>query len=168
MPDNEPKVSLNAFLEKFPEVVPPITLTNDMQFTFSKNNDPLTQPMIRQYLEPLEGERSDEMTEFIPCFRIAQTHEFHAIVYFKASLLDYRYVLVTFTQTGIFVDKQTIAGTYSDGELLVESVASIEDDWEILIVSGKDQKSQNEIFDPTSSRAYRLEMLPDGKIVEME
>jgi hypothetical protein len=56
--------------------------------------------MVQQYLEPLEGAASDELTEFIPCFRIPDTPGMHALVYWRAGLLTYQYRMITFSEKG--------------------------------------------------------------------
>jgi len=66
------------------------------------------------------------------------------------------------------IDKRVIAGTFSDNELLVTSVATIDPDWEILIVSGKQPAQEKFKFDATKSTRQRLEILPEGKIINMQ
>jgi hypothetical protein len=156
-------IKLSAFLEMFPEVKLPITLTDESQRIFSASNEPFNQAMVEQYLIPLEDGEIDEFTEFVPCFRIPETYDFHAIVYWKAELLQYQYVLVTFAKDGQFIDKRIIAGTFYDGKALTTSVATIDEEWEILIVSGQSAGGEN--YDPQSSRHQRLEILPEGQIV---
>ncbi len=156
-------IKLSAFLEMFPEVKLPITLTEESQRIFSASNEPFNQAMVEQYLTPLEDGEIDEFTEFVPCFRIPETYDFHAIVYWKAELLQYQYVLVTFAKDGQFIDKRIIAGTFYDGKALTASVATINEEWEILIVSGQSAGGEN--YDPQSSRHQRMEILPEGQIV---
>ena len=159
------KVSFAHFLEKFPELPLPITLNNEAHHAFSRENDPLSPLMIEQYILPLEDLVVDEFTEFVACFRIPETHGFHAVVYWRASLLDYQYKLATFTRKGELIDIRIIAGTFSDGETLIQSFATIEEDWEILVVSGQVKTGQKEPYDASSSTTYSLELLPDGTII---
>lgn len=156
-------VSLKHFIERFPEARLPITLTDSSQRVFSATNEPFPQLVIDQYLAPLEGEPVDEYTEFVPCFRIPDTTDFHAVVYWKAELLNYQFILTTFSKKGELIDKKVIAGTYFDGNSLVSSVATIDEDWEILIVSGKTEDEK--IYDATGSKTTKLELLPDGQII---
>ena len=158
-------VQFDHFLEKFPELDLPITLGEETHHHFSNQNDPLPGLMIEQFLAPLES-NVDEFTEFIACFRFIDTKNFHALVYWKAGLMDYTYTLVTFTTKGLVIDKRVIAGTFSDGKVLTQSVATIDEDWGILIASGQSSSNENE-YDASSSTAYNLELLPDGKIVNI-
>jgi hypothetical protein len=162
----QPKVSFQHFLEKFPEVPLPITLGEDSHHAFSQRNDPLSALMIEQFIEPIEVKEQDEFTEFIPCLRIPKTDGFHAIIYWRAMLLSYEYTLATFSKRGELIEDRVIAGTFSNGDLLVSSVATIEDDWMIYIVSGKSQADEKNSFDPKSTTATTLELLPEGNIVE--
>jgi hypothetical protein len=159
-------VSLEHFIERFPVARLPITLNEASQRIFSAANEPFNQLIVDQYLIPLDGIEVDEYTEFVPCFRIPDTHEFHAIVYWKAELLNYQFILATLSKKGELIDKKVIAGTYYDGQVLVGSVATIDEDWEILIISGK---TENEtIYDASSSTTTKLELLPEGQIINIE
>ncbi len=161
------KVSFLQFLDLFPEIELPITLTNETQLEFSRHNDPIPAPMIHQILAPIEGCEVDEFTEFIPCFKIPQTFDIHAIVFWKAGLMNYQYYLATFNKAGQLLDKAVIAGTYSKDDMLIESVATIESDWIIYIVSGKSSTDQNN-YDASTSQAFNLELLANGQIITSE
>lgn len=164
--DKEPKISFKHFLTKFPEVELPVTLTDEVLRDFSANNDPLPPLMLAQFILPLEGvEEMDEFTEYIACLRIPKTLDFHAIIYWKGALMDYQYILATFTKKGELIDRRVIAGTYSDGSTLIKSVATIDNDWIIYVVSGK-SAAQDPTYDATKSNAFNLELLANGQIID--
>ncbi len=154
------KVSFEHFLEKFPEIELSITLSDDSAIEFSKNNDPLPSRIIHEFIDDQE----DEFTEYIACLRIPKTLDFHAIIYRKAALLNYQYVLATYDKKGKLIDKSAIAGTYSNGKSLTKSVATIEEDWIIYIVSGQTAANAS-TYDPTTSNAFNLELLATGEII---
>ena len=154
------KISFDHFLEKFPEIELPITLSDDSAIEFSKSNDPLPAQMIQQFIDVEE----DEFTEYIACVRIPKTHDFHAVIYWKAALMNYQYVLATYDKKGKLLDKAVIAGTYSDGNMLTKSVATIEEDWIIYIVSGQ-AAADTSFYDPSTSNAFNLELLATGEII---
>jgi hypothetical protein len=156
------KTSFPEFLDYFPLLELPVTLGEHEHHDFSQTNEPLPDALIERFLSPME-EAIDEFTEFVPCFRFPGTHGFHALVYWKAALMNYYYVLATFTPQGELVDRQIIAGTFSDGKTLMHSMATIDEAWEILILSGSGSALTNE-YDASSSKARKLELLPDGKI----
>ena len=156
----EQKISFEYFLEKFPEIELPVTLSDDSASEFSKKNDPLPAQMIQEFIDDQE----DEFTEYIACLRISNTHDFHAIIYWKAALLNYQYILTTYDKKGKLIDKSVIAGTYSDGKSLTKSVATIEEDWIIYIVSGQ-TAANTSTYDPTTSNAFNLELLATGEII---
>ena len=161
-----PKVKFPHFLEKFPEVVLPVTLAEEAHHAFSWNNDPLPALMIEQFILPLEDRETDDFTEFVPCMRIPDTNEFHAVIYWRAGLMNYQYTLACYTKKGELIDKRVIAGTFSDGQALTASVATIDEDWIISVVSGEAGAGQK-LYDPSSSTAYQLELLPEGRIVNV-
>ncbi len=152
---------LQEFLAAFPKIQLPVTLTMDLAHVFSQNNDPLPDSLVEGFLLPL-GEESDGFTEFIPCFALPDTEDFHAVVYWKASLMRYAYTLITLDKKGALIDRVVLAGTFSDQNALIQSVATIEEDWDIVVMSGK--ASLDGAYDATSSKMTTMELLPDGKL----
>ena len=156
----ELKISFQHFIEKFPEIELPVIFTDESAIEFSKNNDPLPSQMIHQFIDDQE----DDFTEYIACIRIPKTHDFHAIIYWKAALMNYHYVLATYDKKGKLIDKSVIAGTYSDGKSLTKSVATIDEDWIIYIVSGQ-TAADAPSYNATTSNAFNLELLATGEII---
>jgi hypothetical protein len=162
---NIPRVSFGQFIEKFPEIKLPVILAEDSHHSFSKHNEPLPGLMVEQFIQPLETEPTDEFTEFVPCLRLPETYDFHAIVYWRAGLMNYQYTLATFTKKGELIDKRVIAGTFSDGKVLITSVATLDEDWIIYIASGQ---SKEGLFDASNSTTSQLELLPEGNIIHLD
>lgn len=160
------KVSFQGFLKKFPQVELPVTLGSDTHLDFSRNNPPLDPLHIEDYIAPLE-EEIDEYTEFIPCFSIPNTEKFHALVYWKAGLLNYQYRLVSFDERGNLINDKVIAGTFSNNKTITQSVATIDEFWSIHIVTGI-AGVEEETYDPTRSKAMELELFTDGIIGEIK
>jgi hypothetical protein len=160
------KVSFTHFLERFPEIELPITLSDREHHSFSADNDPLPMPAIEKYLLPVEQmDEVDEFTEFIPCFSLPGTEEFgfKAVIYWKAQLMKYEYILATFSKKGKLIDRKVIAGISSRKNEVRQSVVTIDEDWMIYIVEGvKDEESS---FKADSSKAYQMELLSDGRMV---
>jgi hypothetical protein len=166
MQAQELEIDFQHFIEYFPELELPVHLDDEVHHTFSLENEPLPSLAIEQYLLPIE-EDTDELTEFIPCFRVPETYDFHAIIYWKAAIMNYQYVLATFEKSGELIDKRVIAGTFSDGTSVIKSVATIEEDWMILTMTGK-MSSHEELYDATSSKMLEMELLPDGTITAQQ
>ena len=158
------KVRFTDFLDYFPEVPLPVTLTEESHHAFSQNNEALSAVMIEQFIQHIEPQAPDEYTEYIPCFRIPETHGFHAIVYFKAALMTYEYVLLTFDEKGISIDKRVIAGTKMIEDKLQRTVATIDDDWIIYCVRGA-APAHNPQYDPSLSKSIHYELLATGEII---
>jgi len=158
------KASFKDFINKFPKIDLPITLSEESHLHFSKAGMPLPAEMIRDFLEPLQKEPSDEFTEFQPCFRIPKTKDFHAIVYWKASLLTYQYLIATFTKKGVLIEHQVLSGTQVENNVIARTVATINDNWNIFIVGGVEQQESG-AFSPTESEAVQLELQESGQII---
>lgn len=163
----KPEFTFKDFLEQFPTIELPVTLSDEIIRAFSANNEPFPPLMIDQFIVPYEEEVPDELTEFIACFKIPETHSFQAVVYWKAGLMTYEYTLATYTDKGDLLDKRVIAGTFYDGKNLTQSVAIIEEDWEILVMSGQADKN-SPTYDAKNSRVTKLELLPEGQIIDLD
>ncbi len=160
------KLYFHDFLAKFPPIPMPVTLGEDTHHTFSTENDPLSDAMILQFIHPIEEVAADdEFTEYVPCFSIDGTEQFIALVWWKAELLNYEYVLATFNAKGELISKKTIAGTTIKDGVVTRAVAFINDEWEIIIGEGTSPDG-NTVFDPTTSRTRNMEILISGEIVE--
>ncbi|MEM1218180.1 MAG: hypothetical protein AAGH79_04685 [Bacteroidota bacterium] len=167
MAKSNQKISFQQFLEIFPELELPVTLTEETSSDFGNNNEPFPALMIDAFLTPLQEMIEDpSVTEYIPCFRIPDTYEFHAVIYWKASLLTYQYAMATFTKKGELIDHRIIAGTYFDGKTLTQSVATVDKDWTIYVVSGQTEDTNELSYDASTSKAFNLELLPDGNITD--
>lgn len=157
------KTDFEKFIGLFPQLLLPITLGEDTHLTFSRKNKPFSITVLREFIEPLEDEVFDDTTEALPCFRLPGTKDFYAIVYWKASLMNYQYIMATFDKWGGLIDKKTIAGTFSDGFELTQSVATINEKWQIYIASGQSDV-EDESYVAASSSVQRMKLLEDGKI----
>jgi len=158
--------SFKIFLKHFAQEKLPITLSDENIGYFDRKNQPLGADVIRQFI--LQGEKveedEDEMTEYIACNKIPDTEEFHAVVYWKAKLLEYDFILATYNKNGVLINKKVIAGLRSDGQKVLRSVATIDEDWIIHIVVG--EKDENvKLYDPALSQSMHMELLANGDII---
>lgn len=157
------EVTFEDFLSFFPEIELPITLTQESSLEFSKHNRPLPGAIIQEFILPYETEK-DELTEFLPCFKIPETNNFHAVVYWKAGLLTYEYKLITFDKNGKLIDGKVIAGTISNGESIIRTVSTIDPEWIIHSIVGEQKVKQSNKIN-TESKSFTLELLATGEII---
>jgi len=161
-----------AFYDFFPEVALPVTVSETTINYYSVNNKALPKELIDTYLvdqalffadqdqpDPLE-----DIEEFIPCFRLPQKEKYHAIVYWKAGLMKYEYILRTFDLKGKLISKQIIASTSSDGQFIRHIVATITDELEIYLMGG--DATVNDLYDASSSIELAFEIDEDGFIMQ--
>lgn len=154
------KYSFAQFLQAFPTIELPVTLNEEAHHTFSQVNKPLPSALIEQFLAETLGP-VDEYTEFIPCFRYTEKDKFHAIVVWKASLLTYEYILMTYDPKGQLLQMEAIAGMTSHGETIWRRMAMISEDLIINVVEGKQEGTQ---YDTQASLNYYLEIMDNGFI----
>ncbi|MEY3051222.1 MAG: hypothetical protein RLY31_1007 [Bacteroidota bacterium] len=162
-------LSFDVFVGKFPEIKLPVSLSEEQASEFAGINDPLSERLILEHLQPsaqMYGDFDDELTEYVPCLRIPDLTEFIALVVWRASLAGYQYILYTFERGGKLIDRAVIGGTYWEDDIITRSVARIDEDLTVYIVSSQ-TTGEHEGFDPASSTTREYEILPDGKIVEL-
>lgn len=157
-------INFPAFIAKFPPVNLPITLGEETHHVFGIENEPLSDALIESFILPVDQADLDEFTEYVPCFSIADTENFVAVVWWKAELLNYEYTLATYTVQGQLIGREVIAGTrVTDGKVF-RAVAFINEEYEITIGEGESPDG-NQLFDPTTSKTRYLEIMVNGEIV---
>lgn len=150
------------FIEFFPLLDLPFSLLPDIG-QIPSSSLPLPGVMIDAYILPFEGDEVDEYTEYIPYGRIEGTKDFHALIYWKAGLLKYEFILATYGLDGHLISHAIVAGLRSDDEGILHSVAIINKDLSITIAEGLTPEEENSLdFDNTST--YQMAILPDGYI----
>ncbi len=158
------KLNFADFVSKFPPVSMPVTLGEDTHHLFSTENPPLSEALISTFIHPTEEEvADDEFTEYVPCFAIDDTKEFIALVWWKAELLNYEYILATFNIRGELIDREVIAYTRIEEGKVHRAVATINGEYELDIALGTSYGSED-LLDPSTSRTLRLEILASGEI----
>ena len=152
------------FIAKFPPVNMPVTLGEDTHHVFSTENEPLSDAMIAQFIHPTEPVVSDdEFTEYVPCFAIDDTEQFIALVWWKAELLNYEYILATFNIKGELISREVIGYTRVGEGKVHRAVVTINEEYELIIAEGT--SDERDLFDPTTSKTRHLEILATGEIV---
>ena len=158
----QPTADFAEFIEFFPELDLPLSLLPDVS---QIPVDPLPLPGILQdaFIRPFEAEELDEFTEFVPFGRIVGTKDFHAIVYWKASLLRYEYILATYSKTGEPLSHAIVGGIRYEEEGTIHSVAVVHEDYRIIIAEGLDDAGLLSM-DPAQTQTYQMALLPSGLI----
>jgi hypothetical protein len=133
---NKPSASLFAeFIEFFPPLVLPLSLLPDIR-QIPSDSLPLPLAMLEEFILPLEGSEADEYTEYIPYGHLINIGDFYAVIYWKAGVMRYEYVLATYDKEGTVISHAIIGGMRSDEEGMLHSVAVIKEDKTITIAEG--------------------------------
>jgi hypothetical protein len=154
---------LDQILHYFPKSELPLLLSDDHIGDFEAISDQLPQSFIEQFIMVWENDEDDETTEYIPCAALPSTDTFFPIVYWKAGLLRYDFILITLDKRGEVISRRSIASTVVEGNVIKKSIANIEQDYIINIIAA--HSVGDDIIDPTSSKAFSMEILPSGEII---
>lgn len=157
-------IKFEHFLSKFPKVDLPVVLSEDSHHDFSKENEPLPPLMVEQFITQYETTVQDDLTEYIACFQLPIDKKgFKAIIYWKAGLLNYDYVLAIYDEkTGVMVDKKAIAGTKVINNAVKRIVAFLKEDFTIHSAEGVEESGKEYVADSTKVKRY--EILDNGRI----
>lgn len=156
--------SFDQFLTHFPEIALPVTLAEGQQLAFSRQNDPLTPLMIERFISPAEAEERDELTEYVPCFRIPDTPHYLGLIYWRGSLLNYEFNLITYSTEGEIIDRKPIASTSVQQEQVVQSAVTIKEDRSLVVVEGLGDGEEALSYEASDSKVYQLFLEDDGRI----
>jgi hypothetical protein len=151
------------FLMLFPEIELPITLSTDAQREIELVNEPLNAAWIARFV--LDEAQIDEFTEFMACFKIPDTKDFVAVVYWQASLEGNAFFLATFSKDSSLIDHRLIAGTLYLEDGMKQLVCSIGKDWSINRVEGL-LGSKGEIIKTDDPKITFMQITLEGEIVE--
>lgn len=157
-------VKFDYFLSKFPVVELPVILSEDSHHDFSNENDPLSPAVIDKFMTQYETTVQDDMTEYVACFQLPlENKSFSAIIYWKAGLLNYDYILATYdTKTGTMIDKKAIAGTKVVGNAVKRIVAIVKEDLTVHSAEGIEEGGQD--YDADSTKVKKFAILDNGRI----
>jgi hypothetical protein len=153
---------IERILHYFPETELPVMISEDHLVDFEATTTPFPQAFIDEVILQWEREQ-DEFTEFMPCFRLPTQEKYAALVYWKASLLSYDFILVTLSKRCELISRKIIASTIVRDNRISKSVASIDPDMIISIMAG--QSLADGDYDAASSKAYSMEILPSGEVI---
>ena len=157
-----PTAQFAEFIEFFPPLELPLSLLPDMSQIPS---DPIPLPGVLQdaYILPFESNEVDEFTEYVPYGRISGTRDYYAMIYWKAGVLRYEYILATYSVEGEPLSHAIVGGLRYEEEGILHSVAVIHEDLSIVIAEGIAQSDEAGL-DPDQTQTYLMEILPTGII----
>lgn len=157
-----PKAQFAEFIDFFPVLDLPFSLLPDIGQIPS---DPVPLPGVLQesFILPFESDEIDEFTEYVPYGRIANTKNYHALVYWKAGVLRYEYILATYTIDGSPLSHAIVGGLRYEEEGILHSVAVINDDMSIVIAEGIAEPDESGL-NPDQTQTYQMVILPTGII----
>ncbi len=156
-----PTPQFAEFIDYFPLLRTPFSLLPDLQQIPS---DPIPLPgvLLDAYILPFEGDETDAYTEYIPYGRIADTHDFHALIYWKAGVLRYEFILATYTPEGNPLSHAIVGGIRYEEEGTIHSVAVIHEDLRIVIAEGMSSEESDTLSPQTQT--YVMAIKPGGEI----
>jgi len=155
-----------ALAAVFPKVDLPITLSGETHHIFSKENKPIPLGLVATFLSADHEQDQDGYTEYVACFEIPSQGHYRALVYWRAALMEYEYILTTFEQSGRRIGTKVIAGTKSNGDSILRRIATIDEEGLITVAEGV-QQANDRHYDPSGSRTYQLELTSTGDILHM-
>ena len=157
-------MNLTQFIRLFPVLEPPLTLTDESIFAFSKKNKLINTETAVQYFGSFEKDFDEsEDIEYVPCFRLNISDDFHSLIYWRASALNYEYFLVNLDKKNKVLDRKLIGGLIAKNDSILRLVVSIDINYIFFIAGSMANDDDKEAA--TDVETYSLEIFPDGTIV---
>lgn len=156
-----------TFCSYFPEILPPLTLTDESIEYINANNEPIPLVLCQKYLFEWEGGEGDEFTEFVPCLKFNRKEKIKCLVYWKAGLLRYEYIMAITDSSGKLISKKPLCGTIIDGDVIKKSVARIDEEFTVHIAAGATHANNGE-FTAEKSQSFSMEISENGEIIFMK
>lgn len=126
------------------------------------SSQPLPGMFLDAFILPFEGEEMDDFTEYIPIGRVDGTHDFYALIYWKAGIMQYEYVLATFSLAGKPLSHAIVGGIrYQESDAL-HSVGVIHEDMNITIAEGVSMEGMAASLEEANT--YQMFIQPSGQI----
>lgn len=128
-------------------------------------SDPIPLPGVLQeaYILPFESDEIDEFTEYVPFGKLSGIRDFHAMIYWKAGVLRYEYILATYSAEGEPLSHAIVGGLRYEEEGVLHSVAVIHEDMSITIAEGIAETDQSGL-NADQTQTYQMAILPTGII----
>lgn len=155
------------FLSYFPLIELPVNISSEYFSLFSSFNKPLPRLLTDKFLIDENKDISEEdysETEYIACFRLNENQNFNAVVYLKISLLTYEYYLHTFDNAGRTISTQVISSLNSDGSIIKETAAMIDESLRIWKMESVSDGSFN--LDPANNLFESFYLSESGEIIK--
>jgi len=125
---------------------------------------PLPEILLEAYILPFEGDEVDEFTEYIPYGKIEGTKGYHAVIYWKASVMKYEFILATYSLDGQPTSHAIIGGVRYEEEGTIHSVAVVNENFQITIAEGLVEEDSDAV-QPQETQSYFMSIQPTGEIV---
>ncbi len=151
-----PTGNFTEFIEFFPPLELPASLLPDIG-KIPTDALPLPGILLDTFILPFEGEEVDEFTEYIPYGRIEGTRQFEGIIYWKAGVMQYEFILATFTKDGLPISHAIIGGMRSEDKTILHSVAVIHEDLSITIAEGTAATDASDFLRQSNTYQMRIE-----------
>ena len=158
-----PTASFTEFIEFFPLLRLPFSLLPDLQ-QIPADPVPLPEILLTAYILPFEGDEVDEFTEYIPYGKIEGPKDYHALIYWKAGLLKYEFILATYQLDGQPTSHAIIGGIRYEEEGTIHSVAVIHEDLRMTIAEGLVEENSMAL-EPAETQSYFMAIKPSGEII---
>lgn len=160
------QITFPNFFNFFPALELPYSIVSDTQRLIALEHEILSPEWLFNFV--LDEEATiDEFTEFMPCFSIPSDKGIFIIVYWEANLEGNSYHLVTFSKTGVLIDKLRIAGTKYEASSLIQSVCTISEYWMVSIVDARIDENGNAIdFSHETHQQRYFQVSMEGEIIK--
>jgi len=102
-------------------------------------------------------------SQYIPYGRIVGTKDYYAMIYWKAGVMRYEFILGTYSKEGDPLSHAIVGGLRYEEEGVLHSVAVIHEDLSITIAEGIAEADAMDL-NPEQTQTYQMAISPSGVI----
>lgn len=158
--------TFSSFLSSLQELQLPLVLSGELQEDISRSNEPMPSDVAALFLPDI-FQSWDEFTEVIPIGKITSLDQCIAVLFWKAGLMKYEFILYSYSKEGALIDRDVLARTSVEGDQINEEVAIIDDDLMIFKASSSQHSAQLLMENAMDSIQSTHMLKESGKIVQL-
>ncbi len=154
-------LDFNVFLARFTIVDPPVQVDDETYHEINEIHEPLPNILVSAFVERKGAD--EDLAEYVPVFRLPDLHNFVCLVFWRAGVLQYDYILAIFTQEGARIDQKVVASTIYSQEKTIKSVAKFDEEGMVTVIEGIEDAKTGELVAANSKQLF-FEILENGTI----
>lgn len=154
-------IDFAVFLERFTLIEPPVQLDDTSYQDINALSEPFPGILVSTFIKRTGSE--EDLAEYVPVFRLPDLPGIISLVFWRAGILQYDYILGTYTPEGDLIDQKVISSTIYSDDKTIKSIAKFDEEGLITVVEGIED-TRTGVMIAANSKQLFFEILENGNI----